>query len=71
MVISEEQLQFDVQSNEVIVCHALSAEQQKPSPPGNDIPVHSLRAEDLPAEISLDDFPGTPAEKQEALAERL
>ena len=38
-----------------------------PPPLGNDIPVHPLRAEDLPAEISLDDFPGTPAEKQEAL----
>ena len=56
---SGEKLQFDVQSNEVIVSYALSA--------GNDIPVHPLRAEDLPAEISLDDFPGTPAEKQEAL----
>ena len=38
-----------------------------PPPSGNDIPVHPLRAEDLPAEISLDDFPGTPAEEQEAL----
>ena len=38
-----------------------------PPPPETDIPVRRPRAEDLPAEISLDDFPGTPAEKQEAL----
>ena len=66
---SGEKLQFDSESNEVIVSYALSAEQQKPNPlppSGNDIPVNPLRAEDLPAEISLDDFPGTPAEKQEA-----
>ena len=66
-VTSGEQLQFDVQSNEVVVSYPLSAEQQKPTSPETDIPLRPPRAEDLPAEISLDNFPGTLAEKQEAL----
>ena len=66
-VTGGEQLKFDVHSDAVIVSCPLRAEQQKPSPQEPDSPVHPPREQDLPAEISLEDFPGTPAEKQEAL----
>ena len=51
----------------MIVSCPLGAEHQKPSPPEPDNPVCPPREHDFPAEISLEDFPGTPAEKQEAL----
>ena len=66
-VTSGEQLKFDVQSDAVIVSCPPGAEQQKPSPQEPDSPMRPPREQDLPAEISLEDFPGTPAEKQEAL----
>ena len=47
MVTSGERLQFAVQSNEEIVSHPLSAEQQKPIPLETDISVRPPRAEDL------------------------
>ena len=45
----------------------LKVESQEFSSPEPDQPAAPLREEDLPARISLTDFPGTPAEKQEAL----
>ena len=42
-------------------------EQQKPFPQEPDSLVRPPREQDLSAEISLEDFPGTPDEKQEAL----
>ena len=66
-VANGNQLELELQNNEVIVSCPLGAEHQKPSPPEPDNPVCPPREQDLPAEISLEDFPGTPAGKQEAL----
>ena len=66
-VTNGNQLELELQNNEVIVSCPLGAEHQKPSPSEPDNPVCPPREQDLPAEISLEDFPGTPAEKQEDL----
>ena len=66
-VTSGDQLEFDVRSNEVIVSCPLGAENQKPSSPEPGKTATPQGKQDLPAEINLTDFPGTPAEKQEAL----
>ena len=66
-VTSGDQLEFDVRSNEVIVSCPLGAESQEPSPPEPESPAAPRSKQDLPAEITLTDFPGTPEEKQEAL----
>ena len=66
-VTSGNQIELDVQSNEVIISCPLEAESQEFPSLEPDQPAAPLREEDLPAGISLTDFPGTPAEKQEAL----
>ena len=66
-VTNGNQIELDVQCNEVIISCPLEAESQEISTTEPDQPAAPLREEDLPAGISLTDFPGTPAEKQEAL----
>lgn len=66
-VTSGNQIELDMQCNEVIISCPQEAECQEFPSPEPDQPAAPLREEDLPAGISLTDFPGTPAEKQEAL----
>ena len=66
-VTSGDKLEFDEQSNEVIVSCPLRAESQEPSSSEPESSAPSRSKQDLPAEITLTDFPGTPEEKLEAL----
>ena len=64
---SGDQLELEARSDEVIVSCPLGAELRRPSSPEPGKPVHPPRERDLPAEISLKDFPGTSDERREAL----
>ena len=61
------QIELDVHCNEVIISCPVEAENQEFPSQEPDQPAAPLREEDLPAGISLTDFPVTSAEKQEAL----
>ena len=66
-VTSGDQLELEVRSNEVLVSCSLGAELRRPSSPELGNPVRPPRDGDLPAEISLKDFPGTSDDRREAL----
>lgn len=60
-----DQLELELRSNEVLVSCPLEAKLRRPSSPEPGKPICPPR--DLPAEISLKDFPGTSDERPEAL----
>ena len=60
-----DQLELELRSNEVLVSCPLGAKLRRPSSPEPGKPICPPR--DLPAEISLKDFPGTSDERPEAL----
>jgi len=66
-VTSGNQLELDVPCNEVIISCPLGAESWEFPSPELVQPATPQREQDLPTGITLTDFPGTPAEKQEAL----
>jgi len=66
-VTSGNQLELDVQCNEVTISCPLGAESQEFPSPEPVHPATSHSEPDLPAGITLTDFPGTPAEKQKAI----
>ena len=66
-VTSGDQLRLEVRSNEVLVSCPPGAEFRGASSPEPGKPIRPPRERDLPAEITLKDFPSTSDERREAL----